>query len=188
MFSTFCMLLDFDFCVIFSIFFTTCYAAALDIILSWNAWRSLRFTQIVRYLLKFAVASFWLVVLPIAYSKSVLNPSGLVKFFSEWTGDWRNQSFYSYCVAIYLIPNILASLLFFLPHLRRSLERSNWRIIGLTMWWAQASTFNVFTFLGSYCSLQWLYLLYCSQGCMLEEECMKACSHFWSKKPNGSFF
>ncbi|XP_057461872.1 callose synthase 7-like isoform X2 [Actinidia eriantha] len=126
---------------VLSIFITSAFLnflqAALDIILSWNAWRSLRFTQIVRYLLKFAVASFWLVVLPIAYSKSVLNPSGLVKFFSEWTGDWRNQSFYSYCVAIYLIPNILASLLFFLPHLRRSLERSNWRIIGLTMWWAQ---------------------------------------------------
>lgn len=117
-----------------------CYTASLDIILSWRAWRSLRVTQILRYLLKFAVAAFWLVVLPIAYSKSVLNPTGLVKFFSEWTGNWQNQSFYSYCVAIYLMPNILAVLIFFLPHLRRFLERSNWRIIVFMMWWAQAST------------------------------------------------
>ncbi|CAL5403980.1 unnamed protein product [Camellia sinensis] len=61
----------------------------LDIILSWYAWRSLGFSQILRYLLKFVVAAFWLVVLPIAYSKSVQNPTGLVKFFSQWTGDWR---------------------------------------------------------------------------------------------------
>jgi len=97
----------------------------------------LRFTQILRYLLKFAVAAFWLVVLPMAYFKSVLNPTGLVKFFSQWIGDWQNQSFYNYCVAIYFIPNILASLLFFFPHLRRSMERSNWRIVILMMWWAQ---------------------------------------------------
>lgn len=111
--------------------------AVLDIILTLNAWRSLRFTQIVRYLLKLVSAVFWLVVLPVAYSKSIQNPSGLVKFFSQWSGDWQNQSFYSYCVAIYFLPNILSVLLFFLPSLRRSLERSNWRIIVLLMWWAQ---------------------------------------------------
>ncbi|KAH7833941.1 hypothetical protein Vadar_011284 [Vaccinium darrowii] len=126
---------------VLSIFITSAFLnffqASLDIILSWRAWRSLRVTQILRYLLKFAVAAFWLVVLPIAYSKSVLNPTGLVKFFSEWTGNWQNQSFYSYCVAIYLMPNILAVLIFFLPHLRRFLERSNWRIIVFMMWWAQ---------------------------------------------------
>ncbi|XP_057461874.1 callose synthase 7-like isoform X2 [Actinidia eriantha] len=126
---------------VLSIFITSAFLnflqAALDIILSWNAWRSLRFSQILRYLLKFGVAAFWLFVLPVAYSTSVQSPTGLVKFFSQWTGDWMNQSFYSYCVAIYLIPNTLNALMFFLPHLRRSLERSNWRIIGLMMWWAQ---------------------------------------------------
>ncbi|KAG5520393.1 hypothetical protein RHGRI_033091 [Rhododendron griersonianum] len=92
-----------------SIFITSAFLnffqATLDIILSWHAWGSLRFNQILRYLLKFAVAAFWLVVLPIAYSKSVLNPTGLVKFFSQWTGDWQYQSFYSYCIAVYLMPN-----------------------------------------------------------------------------------
>ncbi|KAK9266834.1 hypothetical protein L1049_001605 [Liquidambar formosana] len=111
--------------------------ATLDMILSWNAWRSLKFTQILRYLLKFAVAAVWAVVLPIGYSSSVQNPTGLVKYFSNWAGNWRNQSFYNYCVAIYLIPNILAILLFFLPPLRRSMERSDWHIVVLLMWWAQ---------------------------------------------------
>ncbi|KAG7012054.1 Callose synthase 7 [Cucurbita argyrosperma subsp. argyrosperma] len=111
--------------------------ATLDIILSWIAWRSLKFTQILRYLLKFIVAAAWVVVLPIAYFNTVQNPTGLVKFFSSWAADWQNQSFYSYAVAVYLIPNILSCLLFLLPPLRKKMERSNWRIISFLMWWAQ---------------------------------------------------
>ncbi|KAF5744039.1 callose synthase 7-like isoform X1 [Tripterygium wilfordii] len=126
---------------VLSIFVTSAFLnflqAALDIILSLNAWRSVKPTQILRYLLKFAVAAMWAVVLPIGYSSSVQNPTGLVKFFSSWAGDWRSQSFYNFAVAIYLIPNVLAVLLFFLPPLRRTMERSNWRIITLIMWWAQ---------------------------------------------------
>ena len=111
--------------------------ATLDMILSWYAWKSLKFTQIIRYILKFAVAAAWAVVLPIGYSSSVQNPTGLVKFFSNWIGDWRTQSFYNYCVVIYLIPNLLAALMFLLPPLRRTMERSNWSIVILLMWWAQ---------------------------------------------------
>uniref|UniRef100_A0A3N7GGL5 1,3-beta-glucan synthase n=1 Tax=Populus trichocarpa TaxID=3694 RepID=A0A3N7GGL5_POPTR len=126
---------------VLSIFVTSAFLnllqASLDIILSLNAWRSLKVTQILRYLLKFVVAAVWAVVLPIGYSSSVLNPTGLVKFFSTWSMDWQNQSFYTYAVTIYLIPNVLAALLFVLPPLRRTMERSNWRIVTLIMWWAQ---------------------------------------------------
>ncbi|KAK3032507.1 hypothetical protein RJ639_036174 [Escallonia herrerae] len=132
---------------ILSIFITSAILnflqATLDIILSWHAWRSLKFSQIIRYLLKFAVAAFWVIILPIGYSRSVLNPTGLVRYFSTLGGTWRNQSSYNYFVAIYLIPNILAALLFLLPPLRRTMERSNWRIITFLMWWAQASTFRL---------------------------------------------
>lgn len=117
-------------------------AAALDIVLSLNAWRSLKATQILRYILKFAVAAMWAVVLPIGYSSSVQNPTGLVKFFSNWARDWQNQEFYNYAVALYLIPNVLAAVLFVLPPLRRRMERSNWRIMTFIMWWAQASIFS----------------------------------------------
>ncbi|XP_061972403.1 callose synthase 7-like isoform X3 [Populus nigra] len=126
---------------VLSIFVTSAFLnllqASLDIILSFNAWRSLKVTQILRYLLKFVVAAAWAVVLPIGYSSSVLNPTGLVKFFSTWSMDWQNQSFYTYAVTIYLIPNVLAALLFVLPPLRRTMERSNWQIVTLIMWWAQ---------------------------------------------------
>ncbi|KAM3698995.1 hypothetical protein ACJW30_06G231600 [Castanea mollissima] len=127
--------------IVLSIFITSAFLnlfqATLDIVLSWNAWKSLKFSQILRYLLKFAVAAAWAVILPIGYSSSVQNPTGLVKFFSSWAGDWRNHSFYDYAVALYLIPNILSTILFFLPPLRRHMERSNWRILTLIMWWAQ---------------------------------------------------
>ncbi|CAK9176439.1 unnamed protein product [Ilex paraguariensis] len=126
---------------ILSIFITSAVLnflqATLDIVLSCGAWRSLKCTQILRYLLKFAVATLWVVILPIGYSRSVQNPTGLVKFFSTLGGNWRYQPFYNYCVAVYLIPNILAALLFLLPPLRKRMERSNWRIISLLMWWAQ---------------------------------------------------
>ncbi|CAN6701588.1 unnamed protein product [Malus baccata var. baccata] len=128
---------------VLSIFITYAFLnllqATLDIILSWHCWKSLEFTQILRYLLKFAVAGVWAVVLPIGYSSSVQSPTGLLKFFNSWARDWRNQSFYNYAVALYLLPNIMAAVLLFLPPLRRHLERSNWRIVTLFMWWAQAS-------------------------------------------------
>ncbi|KAH9706158.1 callose synthase 7 [Citrus sinensis] len=112
--------------------------AALDIVLSFNAWWSLKITQILRYLLKFAVAAAWAVILPICYASSVQNPTGVVKFFSNLTENWQNQgSLYNYAVAIYLIPNILAALLFFLPQLRRIMERSNSHVVTPFMWWAQ---------------------------------------------------
>ena len=111
----------------------------MDIVLSFNAWKSLKMTQIVRYLLKFVMAAFWVVVLPICYFSSLQNPTGLVRFFSSWVGDWSNQSFYNYAVALYLLPNMLAAVLFVLPPLRRTMERSNYRVVTLLMWWAQVS-------------------------------------------------
>ncbi|KAF7833505.1 callose synthase 7-like [Senna tora] len=109
----------------------------LDIILTLNAWKNMKFSQLLRYFLKFVVAAVWVVVLPVSYSSSVQNPSWLTKFVTSWAGDWGGQSLYSYLVALYLLPNILAAILFFLPPLKRKLERSNMRIITLFMWWAQ---------------------------------------------------
>lgn len=111
--------------------------ATLDIILSWKAWGSMRYTQIVRYILKFVVAAVWVVVMPIGYSSSVQNPTGLVRFFSDWTSNWQNQPFYVFAIVIYMIPNLLAALVFMVPPMRRTMERSNFRIIILLLWWAQ---------------------------------------------------
>lgn len=115
------------------------FIAALDIILTFNAWKNFKLSQILRYLLKLAVAAMWAVLLPIAYAKSVQRPSGVVKFFSTWTGDWKDKSFYNYAVSFYVSPNILAAFLFLVPPFRRVMECSDMRVIKLIMWWAQAS-------------------------------------------------
>ncbi|MFS8021044.1 putative emopamil-binding protein [Helianthus anomalus] len=41
--------------------------ATLDIILSFSTWGSLNPTQILRYLIKFIIATFWVVIFPICY-------------------------------------------------------------------------------------------------------------------------
>ncbi|WOK98671.1 callose synthase 7-like isoform X1 [Canna indica] len=126
---------------VLSIFITAAllnfFQASLDIILSWKAWGNMQYNQIFRYLLKFAVATAWIIILPVSYFGSVQNPTGLIKFFSNWAGNWRSQSLYNYAIVIYMLPNILAALLFMLPPLRRLVERSNSRILVFVMWWAQ---------------------------------------------------
>nr|XP_018684289.1 PREDICTED: callose synthase 7-like isoform X2 [Musa acuminata subsp. malaccensis] len=126
---------------VLSIFITAAllnfFQAALDIILSWKSWGSMQCSQIFRYLLKFAVATAWIIILPLSYSSSAQNPTGLTKFFSNWAGDWRSQYLYSYAIVIYMLPNILAAMLFMLPPLRRAIERSNRVVIIFLIWWAQ---------------------------------------------------
>ncbi|XP_031490403.1 callose synthase 7-like [Nymphaea colorata] len=115
--------------------------ALLDIVLCWKAWGSMSFSQILRYILKLVVAAVWAVVLPFSYGASWDNPTGLVRLFSSWTSSFKSQSLYGLLVAIYLIPNILAAILFMVPLLQRALERSNWRIIVFLLWWAQSKLY-----------------------------------------------
>ncbi|XP_020701852.1 callose synthase 7 isoform X1 [Dendrobium catenatum] len=138
--------------------------AALDIVLSWKAWGCMQYTQIVRYLLKFVIATAWVIILPISYSSSVQNPTGLIKFFSNWASNWQGQPLFNFAVVIYMIPNILAALLFMVPPLRRVMERSNWRVITFLLWWAQPKLYvgrgmheDLFTLLKY--TLFWILLL-----------------------------
>ncbi|KAL9244287.1 hypothetical protein vseg_018081 [Gypsophila vaccaria] len=130
---------------VLSIFITAAFlnllGATLDIILSWKAWGSLKFSQILRYVFKFALAATWAVVLPIGYSSLGNNPTGVVNFFTSWAGDLRSPLLFKFAVALYLAPNILAVLLFFFPPVRKFVERSNARIIVFIMWWAQPKLF-----------------------------------------------
>ncbi|XP_057523088.1 callose synthase 7 [Amaranthus tricolor] len=155
---------------VLSIFITAAFlnflGATLDIFLSWKAWGSLKFSQILRYLLKFAIAAMWAIVLPIGYTSYVQNPAGLVNFLTSWAADLRNPSFFKFSIAIYLAPNVFAALLFFFPPIRKYIERSNSRIIMLITWWAQPKLFvgrgmheDTFTLLKY--TLFWILLLMC---------------------------
>ncbi|KAL6607954.1 hypothetical protein ACP70R_041017 [Stipagrostis hirtigluma subsp. patula] len=109
----------------------------LDIVLTVQAWGSMEWTKIVRYLLKFVVAVAWIVILPLTYSSSLKNPSGAGKLINGWIGNWYNESIYNFAIVIYMVPDIFAALFFLLPCLQNAMERSNWHVIGLLMWWIQ---------------------------------------------------
>lgn len=119
-------------------------AALLDVLLSWEARGTMSFHVQLRYILKVVSASAWVMILPICYAYTWENPSGLAKSIKNWVGaSGQNQpSLYILAVVIYLSPNILAALLFLFPFIRRRLERSNYKIVALMMWWSQVSLFH----------------------------------------------
>ncbi|ONK73450.1 uncharacterized protein A4U43_C04F31620 [Asparagus officinalis] len=112
--------------------------AVLDIIFSWKARRSMSFAVKLRYVLKVISGAAWVIILPITYAYSSENPTGLSRTIKSWLGNGQNQpSLYILAVVIYLSPNMLGLLLFLFPLLRRFLERSNYKVITLMMWWSQ---------------------------------------------------
>ncbi|KAL4186373.1 hypothetical protein AMTRI_Chr09g13790 [Amborella trichopoda] len=112
--------------------------AVADLILSWKAMRRMNFWDILRYILKIVSAAVWVIVLPVSYAYTWENPSGLGKTIKNLFGNSRKTpSLYISAVVVYLSPNILATVLFLFPWVRRVLERSNWKIVTFMMWWAQ---------------------------------------------------
>ncbi|RLM91252.1 hypothetical protein C2845_PM08G15540 [Panicum miliaceum] len=126
---------------VLSIFITAAFLnfikVTLDILFTVQAWGSMEWTKILRYLLKFVVAIAWMIILPVTYSSSIKYPSGAGKILNSWIGNWYNQSVYNVAIVIYMIPNILAALFFLLPPLQNVMERSNSRVFVLLMWWIQ---------------------------------------------------
>lgn len=114
------------------------YAAVLDVILSWKARRSMSFHVKLRYILKVITAAAWVIILPVTYSYSWKNPPGFARTIKSWFGnDSHSPSLFILAVVVYLSPNMLAAVLFLFPFIRRFLERSNYRIVMLMMWWSQ---------------------------------------------------
>ncbi|KAL6607973.1 hypothetical protein ACP70R_041036 [Stipagrostis hirtigluma subsp. patula] len=140
--------------------------ATLELVLTWKAWRSLECSQMIRYVLKFAMSVAWLIILPTTYSSSIQNPTGLVKFFSNWIGNVQNESIYNFAVALYMLPNILSALFFIFLPIRRALERSNSRIVRFFLWWTQPKLYVARGMYEDTCSLLkytsfWILLLIC---------------------------
>ncbi|KAM7266626.1 hypothetical protein ACFE04_004523 [Oxalis oulophora] len=112
--------------------------AILDIILNWKTRHSMSFYVKLRYILKAISAAAWVIVLPVTYAYSWKNPPGFAQTIKNWFGNSPSfPSLFILAVLIYLAPNMLSSLLFLFPFIRRFLERSNSKILMLVMWWSQ---------------------------------------------------
>ncbi|KAG6551246.1 hypothetical protein Mapa_007172 [Marchantia paleacea] len=110
----------------------------LDIAMSMKAYRSIKFMGMLRLFLKLLVSIAWVIVLSVCFVHTWENPTGLIKNVQNVLGSsWKNPSLYITAVAIYLLPNALAAVLFVFPLMRRWIENSNWRLVRLLLWWSQ---------------------------------------------------
>ncbi|XP_055817762.1 callose synthase 2 isoform X2 [Solanum dulcamara] len=112
--------------------------AVLDIIMSWKSRHSMSFYVKLRYVFKAVAAAAWVVVLPVTYAYSWKNPPEFAQTIKNWFGNGSSSpSLFIIAVLFYLSPNMLSALLFVFPFIRRYLERSDYKIVSLVMWWSQ---------------------------------------------------
>ncbi|WCJ19020.1 glucan synthase-like 3 [Euphorbia peplus] len=110
-----------------------------DVILSWKARQTMPYYVKLRYILKALSAAAWVIILPVTYAYSWKDPPGFGQTIKRWFGNSASSpSLFILAILIYLAPNMLSALLFLLPLIRRLLERSNYKIVMLMMWWSQS--------------------------------------------------
>ncbi|XP_057515200.1 callose synthase 3-like [Amaranthus tricolor] len=117
--------------------------ASLDVVLGWKARGTMPFYVKLRYIFKVVSAAAWVVILPVTYAYSWENPPpGLAQTIKNWFGsNAHSPSLFFLAVVLYLSPNMLSTMLFLFPFIRSALERSNYKIVMLMMWWSQPRLF-----------------------------------------------
>ncbi|KAK9142299.1 hypothetical protein Syun_011699 [Stephania yunnanensis] len=110
----------------------------LDLALNFPARHRWKFTDVLRTMLKLIVSIVWVIILPATYMRNTPAAPREIKNLTKWLGQVRGiPPLYLFAVVIYLLPNLLAAILFIFPMLRRWIENSNWHIIRFLLWWAQ---------------------------------------------------
>ncbi|KAJ4765201.1 glucan synthase-like 3 [Rhynchospora pubera] len=124
-----------------SIFITAAFLrllqSLLDLILNFPGYHRVKFNDVIRNLLKIIMSAAWCIILPLFYVNSSTNvnlPFDLTKYLRQIKGV---PQLYLFAVALYLLPNILAAVLFVFPMFRRWIENSDWLIIRFLLWWSQ---------------------------------------------------
>ncbi|KAG8077957.1 hypothetical protein GUJ93_ZPchr0007g5696 [Zizania palustris] len=92
----------------------------------------------VRMVLKVLVAAGWTITFSVLYVRM-------------WDQRWRDRRWsfaantrvlnYLEAAAVFVIPQVLAVVLFIIPWIRNFLEKTNWQILYLLTWWFQTRTF-----------------------------------------------
>ncbi|CAB4278533.1 unnamed protein product [Prunus armeniaca] len=137
-----------------SIFITAAFLrvlqSILDIVLNFPGYHRWRFIDVLRNILKIIVSLAWAVILPLFYVHSFKDaPKQIIDALSFLKKIDGVPALYIMAVAVYLLPNLLAAVLFLFPLLRRWIENSDWHIIRFLLWWSQ-----VYPFLGAAFGLQ----------------------------------
>ncbi|XP_011649402.2 callose synthase 5 [Cucumis sativus] len=110
----------------------------LDLVLNFPGFHRRKFTDVLRNLLKVIVSLAWAIVLPLCYLHTFKMASEKFKDVLSYLNTLRSiPPLYIMAVVLYLLPNLLAAVLFIFPMLRRWIENSNWHIIRFLLWWSQ---------------------------------------------------
>ncbi|KAI3893658.1 hypothetical protein MKW92_030081 [Papaver armeniacum] len=125
-----------------SIFITAAFFAllqsVLDFVLNFPGYHRWKFTDVLRNLLKIVVSVAWAVILPLCYIQSSASAPEKIRELLKWFRQVKGiPPLYIMAVALYLLPNLLAAILFIFPMLRRWIENSDWHIIRFLLWWSQ---------------------------------------------------
>ncbi|KAL2528115.1 Callose synthase 5 [Forsythia ovata] len=126
-----------------SIFITAAFLrflqSMLDLILNFPACLRLKFTDVLRNILKIIVSLAWSIALPICYvHQNNSSLFGKIKDMLSFLDKLKGvPPLYLMAVAVYLLPNLLAVALFLFPMLRRWIENSDWLIVRFFLWWSQ---------------------------------------------------
>ncbi|XP_057418669.1 callose synthase 5 [Lotus japonicus] len=110
----------------------------LDLVLNFPGYHRWRFTDVLRNILKVIVSLFWVIALPLFYVHSFDGAPEFIKKVLSFLHQMKGiPPLYLLAVAVYLLPNLLAAVLFLFPMLRRWIENSDWHIVRLLLWWSQ---------------------------------------------------
>ncbi|PKU85626.1 Callose synthase 5 [Dendrobium catenatum] len=109
----------------------------LDLFLNFPGYHRWKFTAVMRNVLKTIVSLAWAVILPLLYMRSG-SPITLPVDLHKWLGQVKGlPPVYLMAVALYMLPNLLAAVLFIFPMLRRWIENSDWHVVRFLLWWSQ---------------------------------------------------
>ncbi|KAF6176469.1 hypothetical protein GIB67_033947 [Kingdonia uniflora] len=129
-----------------SIFMTAAFLrflqSILDLILNFPGYHRWKLTDVLRNLLKIVISLAWVVILPLCYIQSFVVAPEKLKDLTVWLDQVEGiPPLYIMAVVLYLLPNILAAVLFIFPMLRRWIENSDWHIIRFLLWWSQVNIY-----------------------------------------------
>ncbi|KAK7410888.1 hypothetical protein VNO78_02085 [Psophocarpus tetragonolobus] len=110
----------------------------LDLALNFPGYHRWRFADVLRNILKVIISLFWVIILPLLYVHSFKGAPEFMKKLLSFLHKIKGiPPLYMFAVAVYLLPNLLAAILFLFPMLRRWIENSDWYLVRLLLWWSQ---------------------------------------------------
>ena len=124
-------------------------AGILDLVINFPGYHRWKFTDVLRNVLKIIVSLVWVIILPLCYLKSfqAVHVPEPMRDITKWLRQLKGvPPIYIMAVSLYLLPNILAGMLFIFPLLRRWIENSDWHLVRFLLWWSQVCPISSLSF------------------------------------------